>query len=75
MACLAPFLILWLKFLDHILKVSRKNFKPQPAVDSSVVRLVPKVPRPQISYEEWDGLLRMLVAHTYLWDELLTYAL
>ena len=33
--------------------------KPPPAVESSVVRLVPKSPRPQISYDEWDGLLRI----------------
>lgn len=41
------------------MKVGKNNFKPPPAVESSVVRLVPKNPRPQISYEEWDGLLRV----------------
>jgi 18S rRNA (adenine1779-N6/adenine1780-N6)-dimethyltransferase len=45
--------------IDHIMKVGKNNFKPPPAVESSVVRLVPKIPRPQISYEEWDGLLRI----------------
>ena len=49
---------MWAK-IDHIMKVGKNNFKPPPAVESSVVRLVPKVPRPQISYEEWDGLLRI----------------
>ena len=49
---------MWAK-IDHIMKVGRNNFKPPPAVESSVVRLVPKNPRPQISYEEWDGLLRV----------------
>lgn len=49
---------MWAK-IDHIMKVGKKNFKPPPAVESSVVRLVPKNPRPQISYEEWDGLLRV----------------
>ncbi|KAF1985406.1 dimethyladenosine transferase [Aulographum hederae CBS 113979] len=49
---------MWAK-IDHIMKVGKNNFKPPPAVESSVVRLVPKVPRPQISYEEWDGLLRV----------------
>ncbi|KAL9106494.1 MAG: hypothetical protein Q9227_008473 [Pyrenula ochraceoflavens] len=49
---------MWAK-VDHIMKVGRNNFKPPPAVDSSVVRLVPKRPRPQVSYEEWDGLLRV----------------
>lgn len=49
---------MWAK-IDHIMKVGKNNFKPPPAVESSVVRLVPKTPRPQISYEEWDGLLRV----------------
>ncbi|KAI5293531.1 Dimethyladenosine transferase [Ascosphaera acerosa] len=49
---------MWAK-IDHIMKVGRNNFKPPPAVESSVVRIVPKVPRPQISYDEWDGLLRI----------------
>ena len=50
---------MWAK-IDHIMKVGKNNFKPPPAVESSVVRLVPKNPRPQISYEEWDGLLRVV---------------
>lgn len=50
---------MWAK-IDHIMKVGKNNFKPPPAVESSVVRLVPKNPRPQISYDEWDGLLRVL---------------
>lgn len=41
------------------MKIGKNNFKPPPAVESSVVRLVPKVPKPGISYEEWDGLLRV----------------
>ena len=49
---------MWAK-IDHIMKVGRNNFKPPPAVESSVIRMVPKNPRPQISYEEWDGLLRI----------------
>ncbi|KAL5362809.1 S-adenosyl-L-methionine-dependent methyltransferase [Aspergillus floccosus] len=49
---------MWAK-IDHIMKVGKNNFKPPPLVDSSVVRLVPKNPRPQINYEEWDGLLRI----------------
>lgn len=50
---------MWAK-IDHIMKVGKNNFKPPPAVESSVVRIVPKNPRPQISYEEWDGLLRVV---------------
>jgi len=49
---------MWAK-IDHIMKVGKNNFKPPPAVESSVVRIIPKNPRPQISYEEWDGLLRL----------------
>lgn len=49
---------MWAK-IDHIMKVGKNNFKPPPVVESSVVRLVPKNPRPQISYDEWDGLLRV----------------
>lgn len=49
---------MWAK-IDHVMKVSRNSFKPPPQVESNVVRLVPKNPRPQISYEEWDGLLRV----------------
>ena len=32
---------------------------PPPQVESNVIRLTPKHPRPQISYDEWDGLLRI----------------
>lgn len=49
---------MWAK-IDHVMKVGRNNFNPPPAVESSVVRIVPKNPRPQVSYEEWDGLLRV----------------
>ena len=49
---------MWAK-IDHIMKVGKNNFKPPPQVESSVVRLVSKNPRPNISYEEWDGLLRI----------------
>jgi 18S rRNA (adenine1779-N6/adenine1780-N6)-dimethyltransferase len=42
------------------MKVGKNNFKPPPKVESSVVRIEPKNPRPSVSYEEWDGLLRIL---------------
>lgn len=42
------------------MKVGKNNFKPPPQVESSVVRLEIKNPRPQISYDEWDGLLRIV---------------
>ena len=50
---------MWAK-VTHIMKISKANFRPPPMVESSVVRIEPKVPRPSISYEEWDGLLRIL---------------
>lgn len=49
---------MWAK-ISHVMKVGRNNFNPPPAVESNVVKIEPKVPRPQISYEEWDGLLRI----------------
>jgi 18S rRNA (adenine1779-N6/adenine1780-N6)-dimethyltransferase len=49
---------MWSK-IDHIMKVGKNNFNPPPQVESSVVRISPKIPRPQISADEWDGLLRI----------------
>ncbi|KAK3709993.1 Dimethyladenosine transferase [Vermiconidia calcicola] len=49
---------MWAK-VDHVMKVGKNNFNPPPQVESNVVRLTPKSPRPQISYDEWDGLLRI----------------
>jgi len=49
---------MWAK-VSHIMKVGRNNFNPPPQVESNVVRIEPKHPRPQIAYEEWDGLLRI----------------
>jgi 18S rRNA (adenine1779-N6/adenine1780-N6)-dimethyltransferase len=49
---------MWAK-VSHVMKVGRNNFNPPPNVESSVVRIEPKNPRPQISYDEWDGLLRI----------------
>ena len=46
--------------VNHVMKIGKNNFKPPPAVESSVVRIVPKRPRPEISFEEWDGLLRIV---------------
>ena len=41
------------------MKVGKQNFVPPPKVESSVVRIEPKMPRPTISWEEWDGMLRI----------------
>ncbi|KAK3493719.1 S-adenosyl-L-methionine-dependent methyltransferase [Neurospora crassa] len=45
----------------HIMKVGKQNFKPPPKVESDVVRIEPLVgsARPNIAFEEFDGLLRI----------------
>ena len=42
------------------MKVGKNNFKPPPKVESSVVRVTPRVPVPDINFLEWDGLLRIV---------------
>lgn len=43
------------------MKVGKNNFRPPPQVESSVVRIEPKMgkDRPNVSWDEWDGLLRV----------------
>ena len=36
--------------VDHLFKVGKKNFRPPPKVESSVVRLEPKNPMPDIDF-------------------------
>ncbi|PHH75011.1 hypothetical protein CDD80_2706 [Ophiocordyceps camponoti-rufipedis] len=50
----------WAK-ITHVMKVGKNNFKPPPQVESSVVRIEPKLgkDRPNVSWDEWDGLLRV----------------
>lgn len=50
----------WAK-CSMVMKVGKNNFRPPPKVESSVVRIEPKTgsERPRISFEEWDGLLRI----------------
>ncbi|KAF5859941.1 Dimethyladenosine transferase [Aspergillus alliaceus] len=45
--------------VSHIMKVGKNNFRPPPQVESSVVRVEPKADRPAISWDEWDGMLRI----------------
>ncbi|CAN8072083.1 unnamed protein product [Agarophyton chilense] len=45
--------------VNHLMKVGRNNFRPPPKVESSVVRIEPRNPPPQVSFDEWDGLLRL----------------
>jgi 18S rRNA (adenine1779-N6/adenine1780-N6)-dimethyltransferase len=49
---------MWAK-VTHIMKVGRGNFRPPPQVESSVVRIEIKQPRPPVDFGEWDGLLRI----------------
>jgi 18S rRNA (adenine1779-N6/adenine1780-N6)-dimethyltransferase len=44
--------------VKHVMKVGKNNFRPPPKVESSVVKIEPKIPKPNIDYHEWDGLLR-----------------
>lgn len=47
--------------VTHLLKVSRGSFRPPPQVDSSVVKIEPSGKRvSDASFEEWDGLVRVL---------------
>lgn len=43
------------------MKVGKNNFRPPPQVESSVVRIEPKLgaERPGVSWDEWDGMLRI----------------
>lgn len=45
--------------VKHIMKVGRNNFRPPPQVESSVVKIEPKTPAPNIDFDEWDALLRL----------------
>ncbi|KAK2649653.1 hypothetical protein Ddye_017144 [Dipteronia dyeriana] len=45
--------------VSHLLKVGKNNFRPPPKVDSSVVRIEPRKPRPQVNAKEWDGFIRI----------------
>jgi 18S rRNA (adenine1779-N6/adenine1780-N6)-dimethyltransferase len=45
--------------VTHLLNVGRNNFRPVPKVDSSILRIEPRNPPPQINFVEWDGLTRL----------------
>lgn len=45
--------------VHHLMKVARNNFRPPPKVESSVVRIEPRNPPPNVSFREWDGMLRI----------------
>lgn len=45
--------------VTHVMKVGKNNFRPPPKVESLVVRMEAKNPRPSVDFNEWDGLLRI----------------
>lgn len=45
--------------VDHVLKVSKNSFVPPPKVESSFVRIEPRIPRPPIDLEEFDRFLKI----------------
>jgi len=45
--------------VTHLMKVGKNNFKPPPEVESSVIRISPYDPPPQVNFTEWDGLVRL----------------
>nr|QSE03636.1 dimethyladenosine transferase [Metchnikovella dogieli] len=44
----------------HLIKIGKKNFTPPPKVDSSVVRIVPHQPAPEIDFASWNVFLKIL---------------
>ncbi|EJW04579.1 dimethyladenosine transferase [Edhazardia aedis USNM 41457] len=44
---------------EHVLNVSKKNFRPPPKVESSVVKIKPRYPKPPINLEELNKLLKI----------------
>ncbi|KAJ3089399.1 dimethyladenosine transferase [Quaeritorhiza haematococci] len=46
--------------VEHVMKVGKNNFRPPPQVESSVVRVEPRMPPPPVDFDEWDGLLRVI---------------
>lgn len=45
--------------VNHLMKVAKNNFRPPPKVESSVVRIEPRNPPPEVRFDEWDGMLRI----------------
>ncbi|KEG10790.1 putative ribosomal RNA adenine dimethylase family protein [Trypanosoma grayi] len=45
---------------SHLMKISKNSFNPPPKVESSVIRLDPKHPAPDVDFEEWDGLVKFI---------------
>ncbi|CCW61767.1 unnamed protein product [Phytomonas sp. EM1] len=45
---------------SHLMKISKNSFNPPPKVESSVIRIDPKHPKPDVDFEEWDGMVKMI---------------
>lgn len=45
--------------VQHIIKVSKKNFRPPPKVESSIVRIEPRRNKIDIDLNELDGMLKI----------------
>ncbi len=67
--CATPSTSLWCRLsanvqlfatVEHVMKVSKANFRPPPLVESSVVRMSPRDPPPKVRFEEFDGLNRVI---------------
>jgi len=48
-----------LSTVEHLIKVPKSAFRPPPKVESSVIRITPRSPRPEINFVEWDGFTRL----------------
>lgn len=45
---------------QHLMKVNKASFQPPPKVESSVIRMDPRNPPPEVDFEEFDGLVKYL---------------
>eukprot|EP00796_Vickermania_ingenoplastis_P011614 gene11614-8003_t len=45
---------------SHLMKISKNSFNPPPKVESSVIRMDPKHPAPDVDFEEWDGMVKLI---------------
>lgn len=45
--------------VKYLLKVGAINFRPRPKVESTVLKLEPRNPKPLVEFLEWDGLIRI----------------
>ncbi|KAI5180451.1 18S rRNA (adenine1779-N6/adenine1780-N6)-dimethyltransferase [Nematocida sp. AWRm80] len=45
--------------VQHVMKVSKKSFRPPPKVESSIVKIEPRPVQPDINLDEFDGLIKI----------------